>query len=278
MWSLDSTLRYVPINALHDGKHYLVEQFRNTVITPASMASLAEPNSGNWRGAGFGVSEEHAGFPPLPSVPEELHRIFRVQPEEAAPVDGSIRLDAEFTKSSFQQDLAGRVNPIVHIATHFDAQPGVAANSNLLLGDGTKLSLEEIKDSTRLFDAVDLLTLSACSTGFQIDTADGVEVDSLGSIAHNLGAKGVVASLWNVSDEATAVLMQSLYRNWKEHPELGKGEALRHAQRQMIAGELHPDAEQMAARGLGGADAGKPPRNWQHPYYWAPFIQIGNSR
>src|ERR1700693_1142007 len=45
MWSLDSTLRYVPMGALHDGKQYLVERFRNTLITPESLASLTDDNS-----------------------------------------------------------------------------------------------------------------------------------------------------------------------------------------------------------------------------------------
>jgi CHAT domain-containing protein len=271
LWSMDSTLRYVPMGALHDGKGYLVERFRHSLITPESLLSLTEDSSGKWQGAGFGVSEAHPPLTALPAVHEELHRIFRVREAETSPIAGVIRLDAEFSKVALQQDLERKVNPIVHIATHFDAEPGDAENSSLLLGDGTKMSLAEIAANENLFAGVDVVTLSACSTGSQsetadgsqIGTADGREVDSLGIVAQILGAKSVIASLWSVSDEATAVLMQRLYQNWKEDPELGKSEALRQAQVAMLTGRL-------------AADLGKTTYDWSHPYYWAPFILLGN--
>ena len=60
---------------------------------------------------------------------------------------------------------------MVHIARHFDSQPGVTANSHLLLGDGSEMSLAEIEAKPLLFSHVDLLTLSACSTAFTNRTA-----------------------------------------------------------------------------------------------------------
>src|SRR6185436_17180882 len=38
MWSLDGVLRYLPVSALHDGRQYVVERYRNVVFTPASQA------------------------------------------------------------------------------------------------------------------------------------------------------------------------------------------------------------------------------------------------
>ena len=66
---------------------------------------------------------------------------------------------------------------MVHIATHFDSHRGVAANSHLLLGDGSQMSLAEIEGTALLFSGVDVLTLSACSTAFTNRTEDGREVD-----------------------------------------------------------------------------------------------------
>ena len=110
------------------------------------------------------------------------------------------------------QTVCGRErNPVVHIATHFTSRPGVAANSQLLLGDG-ELSLAEIESQTRLFNGVDLLTLSACNTAFTNKSEDGREIDSFGTIAQRLGAKSVIASLWSVDDDSTATLMQTMYR------------------------------------------------------------------
>jgi CHAT domain-containing protein len=155
----------------------------------------------------------------------------------------------------------------------------VAADSHLLLGDGSQLSLAEIEAMPRLFSGVDLLTLSACSTAFINGTQDGREVDSFGTIAQRLGARGVIASLWSVNDEATARLMETMYRIRQAKPELGKSEALRQAQERMASGVLKPEAGSAGDRGvhaLGGAGAAAANSGWTHPYYWAPFILIGN--
>ena len=58
--------------------------------------------------------------------------------------------NATFTIKNFENDLRQKRNPVVHIATHFESRPGVAANSHLLLGNG-ELSLAEIELEDRLF-------------------------------------------------------------------------------------------------------------------------------
>jgi CHAT domain-containing protein/Tfp pilus assembly protein PilF len=261
MWSIDSTLRYVPLAALHDGHDYIVKRFRNSLFTPASLTRLTESSTSVWDGTGFGVSEATANFSALPAVPAELHGIFRQNETETAPIAGAILLNAEFTRSSFENDLRSKKNSVVHIATHFDSEPGVAANSHLLLGDGSELSLADIEDQQDLFDGVEVLTLSACSTAFTNKSEDGREVDSFGTIAQQMGAKGVIASLWSVNDEATARLMETMYRLRQKNPAAGKSEALRLAQEQMANGVLKPDEQA---------------KDWHHPFYWAPFILIGN--
>ena len=279
MWSLDSTLRYVPIAALHDGRQYLVALFSNSLITPASLTRLTDASPAVWKGVGFGVSQANGNFSALPGVPEELHRIFRQSGDGNAPVEGRVEMDREFTRETFLAAMRQPDKSVVHIATHFDSQPGVAANSHLLLGDGTQMSLAEIEDTDLLFSDVDLLTLSACSTAFTNRAEDGREVDSFGTIAQSLGASAVIASLWSVSDEATARLMQTMYQFRQAQPELGKGEALRHAQAEMAAGVLKPQVTQAADRGVhitAGAAVAVVATAWTHPYYWAPFILIGN--
>jgi CHAT domain-containing protein len=102
-------------------------------------------------------------------------------------------------------------------------------------------------------------------------------VDSFGTIAQRLGARGVIASLWSVSDEATSRLMETMYRIRQAKPELGKSEALRQAQEQMADGVLKPEAGGAADRGVHvTAAAAVVATGWTHPYYWAPFILIGN--
>ena len=58
MWSLDEVLRYLPMAALHDGHEYLVEKYRITVFTPASVAELTEPSERkSMAGIGYGRIE-----------------------------------------------------------------------------------------------------------------------------------------------------------------------------------------------------------------------------
>ncbi len=140
------------------------------------------------------------------------------------------------------------------------------------------MSLAEIEAMPRLFSGVDLLTLSACSTAFTNGIEDGREVDSFGTIAQRLGAKGVIASLWSVSDEATSRLMETMYRIRQGKPALGKSEALRQAQEEMAMGVLLPAGTDSRDRGTRAAEAASVAKSWTHPYYWAPFILIGNWR
>jgi CHAT domain-containing protein len=69
VWSLDGTLRYLPIAALYDGKQYLAEKYANVVITLASQKRLDREPPAAWRGLGLGVSEKAEGFMPLYAVP-----------------------------------------------------------------------------------------------------------------------------------------------------------------------------------------------------------------
>src|SRR5208337_2884878 len=78
VWSLDDVLRYVPLAALYDGKQYLVERYRNVMITTASVGNLKDkPEMGNWRGLAMGVSKDYDGMGRLPAVPGELASVVR---------------------------------------------------------------------------------------------------------------------------------------------------------------------------------------------------------
>jgi len=84
-------------------------------------------------------------------------------------------------------------------------------------------------------------------------------VDGLGILAQQKGARAVIASLWSVYDSSTGLLMQKFYEQWTTNAGMPKAEALHQAQLALLRGE-----------------AGN--RAYTHPYYWAPFILIGNWR
>jgi CHAT domain-containing protein len=284
MWSLDGVLRYVPMAALHDGERYLVERYRHAVFTPASNARLHFAPSRNWRALGLGVTKAHgANIPALPGVVEEMRGIIKTE-NTSGVLPGTIKLDEQFTQESMLAGLRER-NNVVHIASHFQFQPGNETNSALLLGDGQLLSLAQIKALPNVFGGVELLTLSACNTATSGSGANGKEVEGFGVLAQRQGAKAVVASLWPVADRLTKNLMQEFYQLREAKADVTKVEALRQAQIKLLRGELQVTGEMLAAREiiheapkatnqpLFKPDAKAP---YAHPYYWAPFILIGN--
>jgi CHAT domain-containing protein len=135
-----------------------------------------------------------------------------------------------------------------------------------------------------LFDGVELLTLSACETALSSD-ADGRDFEGFAALAQRAGVGAVMASLWAVSDDSTAKLMGRFYENRGASPKMSKSEALRQAQLAMIRGELIGSTsgatKSSATTTKRTAEAPTYPSglpSYSHPYYWAPFVLIGNPR
>ena len=115
-----------------------------------------------------------------------------------------------------------------------------------------------------------LVVLSACETGVG-DVSNGEGVYGLRRALVLAGSESQVMSLWKVSDTATRDLMAEYYRRLRAGE--GRTEALRRAQLGMLRGGR--PGENGRARGLGeGGGAG----NRRHPFFWAGFIQSGESR
>ena len=283
--SLDDTLRYLPIAALHDGKRYLSERYGLVVYTAAARRHLATRPQSLWRVAGMGVSES-AGeeFGALPAVRRELNSIVREEGRDdpLGVLPGVVRIDSEFTPEQFSGDLRAGY-PVVHIASHFKFQPGNEADSFVLLGSERKLTLADIQDGDYPLTEVDLLTLSACETAYGGRDAHGREIESFGVLAQQQGAKAVLATLWPVADSSTAEFMAAFYRRRQQG--MSKAEALRRTQVAFLRGEGR------LSMGLGGNSEGRGAlladsaedsatsaavRSYAHPYYWAPFILMGN--
>jgi len=178
---------------------------------------------------------------------------------------------------------------VLHIASHFRFVPGSDA-SFLLLGDGSHLTLRDIRARGLRFNHVDLLTLSACETAVGGGHGEnGLEVEGLGVLAQKQGARAVLATLWPVADASTGQLMQQFYR-LRQKDSTTKAEALRQAQlmllhgasstRSMASGAGATTGERGVIRATAGVAAPTfttdPAQPYAHPYYWAPFILMGN--
>jgi len=246
MISADGALRYVPFAALHDGRDYLIARYALPTYTSVTRHNLKASSQSAWTGAGLGVTQAHGDLKALPAVRDELHSIM------GPAIPGEIYLDQAFTAERLQAVGRQRL-PVVHIASHFTFSPGTELNSFLLLGDGSQLNLGAIRTGDYQLSGVDLLTLSACETvlGFGRDKK-GREIEGFGVIAQQKGAKAVIATLWPVEDTSTSMLMAAVYRN-RQTQGLTKIEALRQAQLSL-----------------------QKQTKYSHPYFWAPFILMGN--
>ena len=161
----------------------------------------------------------------------------------------------EASEHAVKMQLASETERILHFATHGYADPVEPVLSSILLAreegepdDGYLHTLEILS----LPLETNLVVLSACeSARGRLSRGEGVL--GLGRALFAAGAKGVVASLWAVADNSTAVLMTRLYEQMlrERHP---ARTALHEARRRLMADEA-----------------------FSHPFYWAPFILIGST-
>jgi CHAT domain-containing protein len=165
----------------------------------------------------------------------------------------------------------------IHFACHGVADQTDPLNSALILseistGDSRTengiLQSWEVLESVR-FDA-ELVTLSACETALGADMG-GEGIVSLVRSFQYAGARSVLASLWQVADRPTAILMENFYGALKEGQP--KDEALRTAQLM----SLDPDGAPVtssSSRGVGGLAGVENAAT--HPFYWAAFQIYGD--
>lgn len=251
MLSLNGALRYLPFAALHDGKQYLAQRWSLPIYTSVVRDRLRDAVHTNWQAVGLGVTRAVADFPALPSVRAEIRSIVKTDAQATGVLPGEVYLDDAFSAARLKA-VGHSSFELLHVASHFRFSPGTEVNSYLLLGDGQRLTLGDIRTQNYRFDQVDLLTLSACETGLGGGRDEkGREIEGFGVIAQQQGAKAVLATLWPVADSSTADLMTDMYRR-RQNLGLNKAEALRQAQVAMLQGK------------------------YAHPFYWAPFILMGN--
>ena len=278
MVSLDSVLRYIPTAALYDGKRYLAEQYAINVVTEAAADKMTQ-TPGRWKVAGFGLTKAYPGFKALTGTKAELDSLVKTKSNPGGLLEGKPYLDEAFTKDALQESLSDHY-ALLHVASHFQFVPGTEKDSFLLLGDGSRLDLAELRQGRYDFKDVDLLTLSACETA--LGGGEGKEVEGMAVTAQKKGAKAVLATLWPVADRTTAVLMQRMY-DLRENAKLSKAEALRRAQIELLNGQIGPKTnpnpaalEKKASKENEPRFVADPTKPYAHPYYWAPFILMGN--
>ncbi len=241
---LDGILRSLPMSALYDGQQYLIEKY-NIALTPGLQ--LLEPKSiipQHLKLLIAGLTEASQGFSALPAVGIEVTQISEQSSSE-------VLLNQTFTKANLQEEMDRLPFPIVHLATH--GQFSSNQEETFILTWDDKIKINDLKNllqtrETRDKTPVELLVLSACQTA----SGDSRAALGLAGLAVRSGARSTLATLWSVNDESTANLMVEFYQQLTQF-QLSKTEALRQAQLKLLESS-----------------------EYQHPYYWAPFVIIGN--
>ncbi|NER52552.1 MAG: CHAT domain-containing protein, partial [Symploca sp. SIO1A3] len=241
----DGFLRNLPIAALYDGKQYLIEKY-SIALSPGLQLFPQGLEREELSVLTAGLTKARQGFAELPAVEEEVKEI-------ASEVNSQILLNQDFTRTAFEKQINGIPFPIVHLATHgqFSSNP----EETFLLTWDERIGVKDFdvlfeKRRLGILKPIELLVLSACQTA----AGDKRATLGLAGFALRSGARSTMASLWSVHDESTADLMSEFYRQLTQtNPPMTKAEALRQAQLTLLR-----DVK------------------YNHPYFWASFVLVGN--
>ncbi|MDJ0691218.1 MAG: CHAT domain-containing protein [Xenococcaceae cyanobacterium MO_188.B32] len=252
---LDGPLRNIPMSLLYDGEKYLIEQDYNVALSSGLQLTAPRPLKRQplkVLAAGVTKNFPRFDFPPIPQVEAELNQIKAIFGES------EILLNREFTQNKLQQKLRETDFPVVHLATHGQFS-STSDRTFLVSGDeqgNEVINVNQLDNLLRVRSLgntapIELLVLSACNTA----EGDNRAILGLAGVAVRAGARSTLATLWAANDEATAELMGYFYQNLAKDTQISKAQALREAQLTLL---------QISES------------QYRHPYYWAPFVLVGN--
>ena len=248
----DGELRNIPMSVLYDQQQqqYLIEKYAVALTPGLQLLDTKTWDKFTLNVLSGGVDRELSvdgkTFPPLNNVERELKYI-------QSEVSNSRKLiNQKFTENNLHNYLKTFPFSIVHLATHgeFSSDPQntfILTWNELLRSRKFDNLLRETNGYNSFQDpnSIDLLVLSACETA----QGDNRAALGLAGVAIRAGARSTLATLWSVDDESTADLMNKFYRTLNTG--VNKTKALREAQLAILKSE-------------------------KRPYFWAPFVLVGN--
>lgn len=247
---LDEELQSIPLSVLYDGKQYLMEKYAIAMTPGLQLVNLTKkPEQPKVLAAGISESRNinKLYFAPLPNVKTELASVRSQLP-------GEVLLNKQFNLQEFTEQLNSTKASIVHLATHgqFSSNPDrtfLLSWENLLnIKDFSNILLQRKR---LIANPIDLLILSAC------ETASGDKRATLGlaGMSARTGANTTLATMWQIEDNSTAVLIKNFYQILQQKPHLNKAQALQQAQQ-----ELRKNSTQ----------------DWEIPFIWSTYVLVGN--
>jgi CHAT domain-containing protein/uncharacterized protein HemY len=184
----------------------------------------------------------------LPSTEKEVNDLKKLFPNTSV----FVRDEATEDRAKY----AGEEYNIIHFATHGNldyedfGKSFLTMASNPSKGEDGQLTLEELWGMD-VMSHLNIVVLSACQTAVSKGSDESSPVSPASGFLQN-GVKSVVATLWKVDDEATALLMGDFYKNIKT---MDAVDALRQAQ---VSLSNNP--------------------KYSHPFYWAAAVLLGDWR
>lgn len=244
----DGPLRNIPMGVLYDGEQYLIEKDYAIAIAPQLDLFSPRPAPAPLKvlRGGIGLPQTVRGqvFPPIELVQAELNQI-----PDSFTVSQPL-INEDFTQSNIEQQLSNETYSAIHWKTHgvFSSNPvetflvayqeGITANElSTLVRTATQQQAEPLE----------MLVLSACATA----QGDRRAVLGLAGIAVRAGTRSTLSTLWRADDVANTELMASFYEGLSQG--MTKAQSLQSAQKMLLNESGYPA-----------------------PYYWAPYVLVGN--
>ncbi len=252
-----------PIYDEADSRYQGILARRGTVSRPA-----LSPRAGGPRLRDV-AAENGFSIPRLPETREEVLGIGQLFPTG----EKIIKLDQEASETEIKKTNL-RDYGHIHFATHgilsgdipYIQEPSLVLS---LAGDPDNDGFLRMSEILGLRLNADIVVLSACKTALGRVVA-GEGIVGLSRAFMLTGAKSVIVSLWSVESESTAVLMRMFYAHLRAGKT--KEEALRLAKQELRGGVFGSHRErkiEVVPR------KGKVESSSAHPFFWAPFILMG---
>jgi CHAT domain-containing protein len=238
-------LHKVPFAALYDGKRFMVDKYAISVVPSSAVIEYVVKKRNPDQGRFLAFANPETDYVPLGFAEIEVSNISKFFSKK------EIYSEARATESIAKRRSSSF--DIIHFASHGEFNDKQPMQSGLLLSKDAEndgyLQVHEIF-GLNLRNA-NLVVLSACETAIsKIYGGDDLVGLSRGFIY--AGTPSLLATLWEVDDRSTSILMKKFYENWQKKG-MNKTESLRKAQMTL-----------------------KSMPQYQHPYYWAPFVMIGD--
>ncbi|MFN6516378.1 MAG: CHAT domain-containing protein [Nostoc sp. CreGUA01] len=246
---LGGALQNLPMAALYDGQKYLIEKYAVALNLGLQLQKPKALAQEKLQVLAVGLAQppsQFRQFPPLPEIKSEFDLIAK------AGIATTKLLDRDFTSKALERKMNATPFNVVHLATH--GQFSSRSEDTFILATDGPINVTDLdlllrrRDETQS-QALELLVLSACQTA----QGDNRATLGLAGVAVRAGARSTIASLWNVGDRSTAILVGEFYHQLVS-AKVTKAQALRRAQLTLL--QKYP--------------------NYARPAYWAAYVLVGN--